>query len=69
MKSRTSCCNGAVLKRTIVKGLPLWGAYLLIWLVAMPANLMNVNEHTTLLELRQIVLRNAANSSHTVAFF
>ena len=69
MKSRTSCCNGALLRRVLTRTALLWGAYLLLWLVAMPANLMNVNEHTTALELRQIVLRNAANSSHAVAFF
>lgn len=69
MKSRTSCCNGALLRRVLTRTALLWGAYLLIWLVAMPANLMNVNEYTTVLELRRIVLCNAANSSHAVAFF
>lgn len=69
MKSRTSCCNVALLRRVLTRTALLWGAYLLIWLVAMPANLMDTNEYTTALELKRTVLANAGNSSHAVAFF
>ncbi len=63
MKSRTSCCNGAVLKRTIMKGLPLWGAYLLIWLVIMPLVFYSNDRWNTALELRDHILTMAAHAS------
>jgi len=69
MKSRMSCCNAALLRRVLSRTALLWGAYLLIWLVVLPANLLSVNEWDTVLELKQIVLRDAANACHAVSFF
>ena len=69
MKSRMSCCNAALLRRILSRTALLWGAYLLIWLVVLPANLLSVNEWDTVLELKQIVLRDAADACHAVSFF
>ena len=63
MKSRTSFCNGAVLKRLAFKGLPLWGAYLLIWLVLLPIMLYSGERWREALELREYILSTAAYSS------
>lgn len=46
----------------------IWIAYLLIWLVVLPVNLLSVTRETTELELHRTVLSTAANSSHPVAF-
>jgi len=56
MKSRTSCCNMAILKRTAVKGLPLWGAYLLIWLALFPMSFYSGDRWMEALELRDYIL-------------
>ena len=69
MKSRMSCCNGALLRRDLSRTALLWGAYLLIWLVGMPGNLLSASEWETVLRLKQTVLRNAANACHAVSFF
>ena len=66
MKSKMSCCNGALLRRALTRTALLWGAYLILWLVGMPANLMSVSEWDTALQLKQTVLNTAANGSHTV---
>ena len=68
MKSRTSCCNAAVLKRTVFRSLPLWGSYLLCWLVVLPVMILSRNRWETLLQLREFILQTAANSCHFVAF-
>ena len=39
MKSRVSCCNGGLVRRDLGKSSLLWIGYLLLWFVAMPANL------------------------------
>ena len=64
MKSKMSCCNGALLRRALTRTALLWGAYLILWLVGMPANLMSVSEWDTAMQLKQTVLNNAANGSH-----
>ena len=69
MKSKMSCCNGALLRRALTRTALLWGAYLILWLVGMPANLMSVSEWDTAMQLKQTVLNNAANGSHAVSFF
>jgi len=69
MKSRTSCCNAALLRRILTRTALLWGAYLLIWLVALPGSLLSAGEWETALEMKQTVLRNAASASHAVTFF
>ena len=68
MKSRTSCCNGAVLRRTLFRGLPLWGSYLLCWLVVLPVMILSRNRWVSLMDLREYILQTAATSCHFVAF-
>ena len=69
MKSRMSCCNAAVLKRTLFRGLPLWGAYLLCWLVAMPVVILSNGNYEEMVYLKDYVLEAAAISSSFVNFF
>ncbi len=68
MKSRMSCCNLAVLKRTMFRGLPLWGAYLLCWIVAMPVVLLSNGNYLEIVDLKDYVLEAAAGSCHIVNF-
>ena len=69
MKSRMSCCNMAVLKRTLFRGLPLWGAYLLCWIVALPVVVLSNGSYQETIYLREYVLDVAAGSCHIVNFF
>ncbi|MBP3588678.1 MAG: hypothetical protein J6J51_06555 [Clostridia bacterium] len=64
MKSRTSFCNGALLKRTVVKSLPLWGAYLLLWLLLLPLRLYSAEQWHSLIDVRDYVLSMTAGSAH-----
>ena len=68
MKSRMSCCNPAVLKRTLFRGLPLWGAYLLCWIVAMPVVILSNGNYEEMVYLKDYVLEAAAGSCHIVNF-
>lgn len=68
MKSRMSCCNGAILKRTLFRGLPLWGAYLLCWLIAMPVVLLSNGEYQEIVYLKNYVLEVAANTCNIINF-
>lgn len=68
MKSRTSCCNGAVLRRTLFRSLPLWGSYLLCWLVVLPVMILSQNRWQNLVDLREYILQTTAGSCHFVAF-
>ena len=38
MRSKTSCFNGALLRKDLCRFWPLWCAYLAVWLVAVPLN-------------------------------
>lgn len=69
MKSRTSFCNGPLLRRLAVKGLPLWGGYLVLWLVLMPMMLYNGEQYRELIDLRDHILSVAAEPSHAFGFF
>lgn len=68
MKSRTSCCNGALLRRDLSRSALLWGAYLLLWFVAMPANILSESGWRTALELQTSVVEIGAGSCHWVNF-
>ena len=63
MKSRTSFCNGALLRRTAIKSLPLWGAYLLLCLVLLPMVLYSQDRWHSLIDVRDYVLSMAARGS------
>ena len=40
MTSKTSCFNSGLLRRSLLKGAPLWGLWLLFWLLAMPVYML-----------------------------
>lgn len=69
MKSRTFCCNGAILKKDFLRGAPLWGVYLLVWLAAIPMTLLSQRGWRNAAEMQYLVLEAAVVSSHVVPFF
>ncbi len=69
MKSRTFCCSGAIMKKDLLRGAPLWSIYLLIWLVAMPLSLLSQRGWRDPVEMQYLVLEAAAASSHIIPFF
>ncbi len=69
MKSRAFCCNGALLRRDLSRATLLWGAYLLLWFVAMPANILSDSAWSSAMDLKGFVLELAAESCHAVNFF
>lgn len=40
MTSKTSCFNAGLLRRSLLKGAPLWGLWLLFWLLLLPVYLL-----------------------------
>ncbi len=68
MKSRMSCCNGALLRRVLTRTALLWGAYLLFWLILLPVELLSASEWISSLDMRTSVLDKAAGSCHVMAF-
>jgi len=68
MKSRTSFCNKAILKRTVFRGLPLWGAYLLLWIVLLPLPILSNGEYQTTNDMTRYVLGMAAQNCSWMAF-
>lgn len=56
MKSRTSCCNGTILKKTLLRGAPLWGMYLLLWTVMMPMRIYPTENWYRIQSLEQYIL-------------
>lgn len=69
MKSRAFCCNGALLRRDLSRATLLWGAYLLLWFVALPANILSDSVWRSAVEMQGMVLETAADSCHAVNFF
>ncbi len=69
MKSRTSFFNAAVFKRDLRRSAPLWGAYLLIWLAAMPMSLISQRDWRESLDMQYLVLEAAVASSYIFPFF
>jgi len=41
MQSKTSCCNGAVLRRNLLRFCPLWAVFLAVWIVVLPLNILS----------------------------
>ncbi|MBP3633963.1 MAG: ABC transporter permease [Oscillospiraceae bacterium] len=68
MKSRMSCFNTAILKRTLFRGLPVWGAYLLCWLIALPVVLLSNGEYQEVVYLKEYILQTAAGTCNVVNF-
>jgi len=68
MKSRAFCCNTALLRRDLTRSALIWAAYLIIWFVAMPANLLSNAHWQDAMELKELVLM-MAESCHMVSFF
>lgn len=67
MKSRVSCCNGGLIRRDLGKSALLWIGYLLLWLVAMPANLFASADWIDAMDMREHVLDLAADTCHLVS--
>ena len=40
MTSKTSCFNSGLMRRSLLKGAPLWGLWLLLWLLTMPVYML-----------------------------
>ena len=40
MTSKTSCFNSGLMRRSLLKGAPLWGLWLLFWLLLLPVYLL-----------------------------
>ena len=40
MTSKTSCFNSGLMRRSLLKGAPLWGLWLLFWLLLLPVHLL-----------------------------
>lgn len=68
MKSRTSCCNGAMMKKDFLRGAPLWVVYLLGWLVAVPLSLISNRSWRGPVEMQYMVLEAAEVSTHVIPF-
>lgn len=66
MKSKTFCCNGTLIRRTIQRGLPLWVVYLLLMLVALPGRILSWDS-PEVLWVQDCVLSGAV-TCHPVAF-
>ncbi len=63
MKSRTFFCNGTILKKDFLRGAPLWGIYLLIWLAVLPLNIFAnewLEDHRAVELIREAAVINAA---------
>lgn len=69
MKSKMSFCNSSVFKRFVFRGLPLWGAYLLLWLVMMPLPLLSNGGYQDQSDMQQYILGMASNASTWMSFF
>lgn len=68
MKSRTSCCNGAILKKDFLRGAPLWAVYLLGWLAAVPLSMISNRTWRVPVEMQYLVLGAAEVSTHMIPF-
>ena len=68
MTLKMSCCNTSILRRTFFRGLPLWGAYLLCWIIAMPVAILSNGTTQDLVYIQDYILEAAAGSSVVVNF-
>ena len=66
MKSRTSFCNAALLKKTLHRGMPIWGIYLLSWLAFSPMTIISRADWMQSHEVRQYILEAVVANSHIV---
>lgn len=66
MKSRISCCNRTILKKDLLRGAPLWGIYLLIWLAVLPLTIFS-SDWMTGENARELVLEAAVINSTVIA--
>ncbi len=68
MKSRMFCCNRALLRRSLSRSALLWGAYLLLWFVALPGNILSSTYWRGAADMEIMVLNMAAGTCHGVNF-
>lgn len=66
MKSRISFCKGTILKKDLLRGAPLWGIYLLIWLAVLPLNIFS-SDWLTAENARELVLEATVINSTVIA--
>lgn len=66
MKSRISCCNAGLLRRTLLRGAPLWGLWTLGGLLLLPLHLLAAPEYQAI-ELQRYVL--VVTNASTVLVF
>ena len=66
MKSRMSFCNGAILKKQVLRGIPLWGAYLAGWLIALPLHLLSSAQWMKAMDVKVYVAEMAAGNTHLI---
>ena len=67
MKSRVFCCNSGLIRRDLRRTVLLWVAYLLLWFVAMPANLFTSADWMSSMDMRRTVLEFAAETCHVIS--
>ncbi len=67
MKSRVCCCNSGLIGRDLRRSALLWGGYLLLWFVAMPANLFSSADWMGAMDMRRTVLEFAAETCHVIS--
>ena len=67
MKSRVFYCNGGLIGRDLRRSALLWGGYLLLWFVAMPANLFSSADWMGAMDMRRTVLEFAAETCHVIS--
>ena len=69
MQSKTSCFNKTLFWKHVTRFWPVWGAYLAIWLLAMPVSLLSQREYliSSPVSVQQSVL-NAIQSGVVMSF-
>ncbi len=69
MQSKTSCFNKTIFRKHITRFWPVWGAYLAIWLLAMPVSMLSQREYLLMhaADVQRSVL-NAIQSGAVLSF-
>lgn len=63
MRSKTSFCNGTLLRRNLIRFCPLWVAFLAVWIVLLPLSIFSggAYRYGQLSDLQTYILGNAAS--------
>ncbi len=68
MRSRTSCFNSAVIRKTISRFWPLWAVYAVVWLMLLPLSVLNTIQRGQTAILDNTLLSMAQVASPIMAF-